>query len=564
MSHNPLAFEEETEAIYDSLISLIENSQGQLAPIVVGCDEVRLRERVIERYEREAKEANVQPYRVMLGMEPSLKTGLEQVVEREVYLQEGGEAVFTVLGANTLLWVKLRDEDEQSEVEKFFGYLQWTREALRSYRYPIVLWVSIRMLREMGRRAPDFWSWRKASFQMGTEDQRLAEINREPIEALGNFTEDEPLPPLDELFQELEELKARSPDSPNLPTLYSKIGKVYAQQIERGESKDLEADRSAAIDYFEKAIEGMKSIGNAEGESDNLLYLGSFLSSQSRFLDAIEILQRSLAVAQNQKLKRNLSCSFSQLGSSHYYLGDSQKAAGYGVKALQIHQELDDKKSISGELHNLGNYYSGLKKFQKAVEYYSQAAELAKVLRDRNGEAVAMYGLGTGHYQLGQYQRAIDCQKQALPILKEFKNRFFEQCSLQDLGVAYTALGFPQKALEFYQQALKICQVIGDRSYEAYCLYSMADAIAKLDRSFEALVIYQKAQAIFEEIQLEHKVQDCKDAIRDLNQIIPVQSHTVPDIPKRKTKKKMSRGERIYFGVVGGILLISLLWWLKR
>jgi len=420
MSHNPLAFEEETEAIYDSLISLIENSQGQLAPIVVGCDEVRLRERVIERYEREAKEAKVQPYRVMLGTEPSLKTGLEQVVKREAYLQEGGEAVFTVLGANTLLWVKLRDEDTQSEVEKFFGYLQWTREALRAFRYPIVLWVSIRMLREMGRRAPDFWSWRKASFQFGTEDQRLAEINREPIEASSDFTDDEPLPPLDELLQELEELKARSPDSPNLSTLYSKIGKVYAQQIERGESRHLEADRSAAIDYFEKAIEGMKAIGNAEGESDNLLDLGAFLVTQSRFLDAIEIFQQSIEVAQSLKFKRSLSCSFSQLGNLYYYLGDSQKAVDYGVKALEIHQELDDKKFISGELHNLGNYYSGLEDYRKAVEYYSQAAELARVIRDRRGEAVAMYGLGTGYYQLGQYQKAIDCQKQALPILKEF------------------------------------------------------------------------------------------------------------------------------------------------
>jgi hypothetical protein len=135
MSQNPLEFEEETEAIYESLISLIENSQGQLAPIVVGCDEERLRERVIERYEREAKSAKVQPYRVMLGAEPSLRAGLAEVVEREVYLQEGGEAVFTVLGANTLLWVKLRDEDTQSEIEKFYGYLQWTREGLREFRY---------------------------------------------------------------------------------------------------------------------------------------------------------------------------------------------------------------------------------------------------------------------------------------------------------------------------------------------------------------------------------------------------------------------------------------------
>ncbi len=548
MSKMPFEFDKETEAIYDSLISLIENSQGQLAPIVVGCDEVRLRERVIERYEREAKDAKVQPYRVMLGAEPSLRAGLAEVVEREAYLQAGGDAVFTVLGANTLLRVKLRDEDTQSEVEKFYGYLQWTREGLREFRYPIVLWVSIRILREMGRRAPDFWSWRKASFQFGTEDERLAEINREPIEASNDLTDDETLPPLDELLQELEELKARSPDSLNLPTLYSKIGKVYAQQINRGESKDLEVDRSAAIEYFERAIEGMKAIGNAERESDNLFNLGSFLRSQSRYVDAIEIHQRSVEIAQNQQFKRNLSHSFSHLGSLYYYLGDSHKAIYYGVKALEIHQELDNKKSISGELHNLGNYYSVLEKYQKAIEYYSQAIEIDKETCDRKGEAITWTVLGSCYCNLGQYQRSINFQEAALPIHQEFRNRAFEQESLRNLGVAYTALGFPQRALEYYRQALEICQVIGNRMSEANCLYGMADALAKLDRPFEALGTYRKAQAIFEEIPLEHMVKQCKDTISNLNKIIPVQSTPFPDIPKRKPKTKMS----------------PLLWWLKR
>ena len=183
---------------------------------------------------------------------------------------------------------------------------------------------------------------------------------------------------------------------------------------------------------------------------------------------------------------------------------------------------------------------------------------------DRKGEASAWTALGSCYSDLGQHQRSINFQEAALPIHQEFRNRSFEQESLQNLGVAYTALGFPQKALEYYQQALEICQVIGDRFNEAYCLYFTAEAIAKLDRPFEALITYQKAQAIFEEIPLEHMVKQCKDTISNLNKIIPVQSTPFPDIPKRKPKTKMSREERIYFGFVGGILLVSLLWWLKR
>ena len=183
---------------------------------------------------------------------------------------------------------------------------------------------------------------------------------------------------------------------------------------------------------------------------------------------------------------------------------------------------------------------------------------------DRQGEAATITGLGCCYSAMGQYQRAIDFIEQSLPIHQEFKDRPCEEFSLLCLGLAHTALGFPQKALEYYQQSLRISQSIGDRKDEANCLYSMADAIAKLDRPFEALITYQKAQAIFEEIPLEHMVKQCKDTISNLNKIIPVQSTPFPDIPKRKPKTKMSREERIYFGFVGGILLVSFLWWLKR
>lgn len=153
------------EEMYDRLISLIENSQGRLAPIVVACDDLRLRDRMIGRYETEARQAKIRPYRIVLGKEPSLRSGLAKLKEQDEYLQNDGEAVFTVTGAELLLRVKLNPQEKQSEIEKFFGYLQWSREGLREFRYPIVLWVTAPILREMKLRAADFWSWRKAELR---------------------------------------------------------------------------------------------------------------------------------------------------------------------------------------------------------------------------------------------------------------------------------------------------------------------------------------------------------------------------------------------------------------
>jgi len=127
----------DNEEIYDQLISLIENSQGRLAPIIVACDDINLRQQIIQRYESEAWEAQIR----VLGQDPSLRSKLESLKQQEPHLQRGGKAVFTVTGAELLLRVTLKPEEEQSELDKFFGYLQWTREGLREFRYPIVLWV---------------------------------------------------------------------------------------------------------------------------------------------------------------------------------------------------------------------------------------------------------------------------------------------------------------------------------------------------------------------------------------------------------------------------------------
>jgi hypothetical protein len=233
MTQEATTFKPENEKSYEALISLIENSQGRLAPIVVGCDDEVLRARVIDRYEAEAKKARIQPYRIKLGSEPSIRAGLAHLKESESHIQNGDPAVFTVTGAEFLLWIKL-DEDEQSELDKFFGYLQWTREGLREYPYPIVIWVPHRILRQMSQRAPDFWSWRKAVLRFVDEELPTAvTVDLARFEQAEINSEDTFLPPLEELLDETQQLEQRSVSSGSLATLYDKLGQAYAASCYR-------------------------------------------------------------------------------------------------------------------------------------------------------------------------------------------------------------------------------------------------------------------------------------------------------------------------------------------
>jgi hypothetical protein len=102
-----------------------------------------LRIGIIAQYEAELQ-PNFRTYRVTLPRgEPSLKSALYQLVEREEYLSQGGQAVITVTGVEQLYFLKLGKE--RSEQEIFFGYLQGSivHTVLKIDSRPYWAWLSL-------------------------------------------------------------------------------------------------------------------------------------------------------------------------------------------------------------------------------------------------------------------------------------------------------------------------------------------------------------------------------------------------------------------------------------
>ena len=149
----------ENQLALEDLLTGIEANENRLGIFITVCDDPRLKKEVIEAYELEL-EPTFRCYRLTLDKkEPRLKGLIAEQVEVDEKLQLGDMAVMTILGTERLFTLRLGEE--QSEQEKFFGYLQWTREGLRDYPFAIVLWVTYQMQERLSRKAPDFWSWRQ-------------------------------------------------------------------------------------------------------------------------------------------------------------------------------------------------------------------------------------------------------------------------------------------------------------------------------------------------------------------------------------------------------------------
>ncbi|MDY7005717.1 MAG: hypothetical protein SWX82_17760 [Cyanobacteriota bacterium] len=158
-----LATDMQNQNNYDDLIVSIEANYQSLNILIAVCDYSQYREEIIQKYETELS-PHIPCYQVELAKgEPSLRAAISQLVETDEYLKAKKQTVITVTGTESLRFLAF--DEEKPEQEKFFGYLQWTREALRQFPFSIVLWVTFQMAANLSKKAPDFWAWRKGVFR---------------------------------------------------------------------------------------------------------------------------------------------------------------------------------------------------------------------------------------------------------------------------------------------------------------------------------------------------------------------------------------------------------------
>ncbi len=421
MTQFPESVINSNEATYESLISLIENSQGQLALIIVACDDLALRQRMIEQYEQEAKQSQIRAERIILGMEPSLRAGLAKL---GIENQDG--VVVTVTGAEWLLRVKTRAADAQSDLDKFFGYLQWTREGLREFRYPIVLWVTYPILQAMSQCAPDFWSWRKAVllFESEASDEPIIPVVQDlnpPKRLFDLQNNDDFIPPPAEILSEIHQLESKNPTSPNLATLYAKLAEIYAKRIARGESIDLEFEQQQATDAFRNAINRYRELNKQSALANILFQFGNFLCTLSLCHDAIHIYQQSLDIWRKIGDRNGEAMALNNLGYASRFLGQYQQAIEFQQQSLVIQHEIEDRSGEAKSLNNLGSIYGSIGQYQRAIELLQKSLEIQHELGDFDDQAKSLNNLGLIFDLLGQYQRAIEFYQKSLEIRHKIK-----------------------------------------------------------------------------------------------------------------------------------------------
>ena len=354
------------------LVLSIQASYGRLNLLMALSDNWKHRDKLIDSYETELKSKDVRCYRIRVDRPGfSLKQCLLKLTQSEPGLSDG-ETVVTVLGADELLGLRLK-QDEASSQEKLFFSLQWTREALRQFQMPVVLWLTPQIAGRLAHAAPDFWSWRGGVFEFSkpiamTLGEKLVSKRFEDVEDILDSSNADP----EEIAQQIAELEVQDTESPLLASLYMDLGAAYETAV-------CYAD---AANAYEQAVRLRESLlGAAHPDTTTSLNnLAMLYYSMGRYGEAEPLYVHLLEIRESKLGADHLdtATSLNNLALLYDSMGRYSEAEPLYVSSLEIIESQlgPDHPYMAVGLNNLAEVYRSTGRYSEAEPLYVRSLEI--------------------------------------------------------------------------------------------------------------------------------------------------------------------------------------------
>ena len=280
-----------------------------------------------------------------------------------------------------------------------------------------------------------------------------------------------------------------SQEEEEYPVLVSADSLLEAGQYDRAILKFTEY-----LDLQGKMTDDQKQTFSQCSEKIGLCYF-----KLDNYSEAIEWFQKALDLQREMGDLESIASTLNNIGLNYKMRGNYDKAIEYYEQTIRIDEELDKGSEIAITLNNIGMVYRLWGKYDKAIEYFERSLNLKSSLKEQDGVSKSLKYIGLVYTDWGKYDEAIRSFRESLKIEESLNNEAEAAVRLNNLGRVYfyqnhydTALVYFEKNLEFQIRSNDMGQIalaynnIG-KVYEAQKKYK--DAVQYLS---SALEIYTK------------------------------------------------------------------------
>jgi CHAT domain-containing protein len=265
-----------------------------------------------------------------------------------------------------------------------------------------------------------------------------------------------------------------------------------------GGAHEVLGEPAKAQEYYTRALEGVRALGNKKREAAILNNLAVLSVNQDDLGQALVYYGQALEAFRKLGDREWEARILSNLAGAYLDIGEPQRALDLLQEALPIRQELGDRRGEVATLLLLGSAHERLGDIPAALKPYGQALQIAREMEDRAGEAFALGQLGQGHLRAGDLDRALELLTQAAALHRKLENPAGLATVLQQTGETEARLGQREKALATLREALALRRASADPGAQAETLVSLATVERGLGRLQEAVVLAEEAVGLVE------------------------------------------------------------------
>ena len=422
----------DNEESLQTLLRAITLSQGEFSLILVRCNYIQLRERIVQQLREEC------PVKIReLVLDESVKTLYTTIAQA---LQDEQPNALMVFGLESV-----------EEIERVIVATNQVREEFRkNFPFPIVLWVNDEVLQKFTRLAPDFDSWTTTiEFAIATDD--LLNLLRDKAEKI--LADDSTIPRWICSFVSLEncsELEAASQE------LQSR-GYVLEPELEasvefvRGLDNYVNTQIDLAVEHYQRSLAFWKEINHLERQGKLLLNIARCYyrkagqhrwESRRYWQESKSYLQQGLDAFEQAQRPDLVAYHISKLSEIIRLLQDWEQLQVFAQKALGLHATYENPSQLAQDYGCLAEVALEQSRWSEAIQLAQQALQILSTIPKEPEDEASLYWfiLGRSQEHLGQLQEALVSLEQArkdnnhqydpqlyIDILKKLRSLYFQQ-----------------------------------------------------------------------------------------------------------------------------------------
>jgi len=218
-----------------------------------------------------------------------------------------------------------------------------------------------------------------------------------------------------------------------------------------------------ALDAYTRALAIYRdpAVGDATGEIETLLNLGSYAQTLGDFPLAQQQYQAALARAEQATARPQQSGALSSLGWLYRSWGRLDDALAAQQDALAIAEAVQDAYARAATYHAIAALYSDFGQNARAVEYAGKALALYQEEQHRYGEALIANAMGVYYYRQGDYAASARHLRAALALAEQLQSHADILTALINLGELAMRQDDYAGAAEYLRRALPLSAAYG-------------------------------------------------------------------------------------------------------